>query len=197
MRYVLALALLAMAPALAGQDVTDVVEPTEAQTIHDLRVKKCELIVQTFYNHAGRASFLPHCEYLIDCHEGLEAEGVRKRGLGREGYERAKGYGAAWWWSACYGGANFSLRCYATAPGSCAGPMDVKRAPLVLDPHKNILWHCEEMWGAYKRGVRGRDLCEYVMLPANPWDWGGGMFRKTDRKHRALIAKAYREGWLP
>jgi len=45
--------------------------------------------------------------------------------------------------------------------------------------------------------VRGRDLCEAVFLPAAPRDWGGGMFARTDRKHRVAIARAYREGRLP
>jgi hypothetical protein len=75
--------------------------------------------------------------------------------------------------------------------------MDVKHWPLVLDPAENIRWHVREMWGFYREGVRGRDLCEAVFLPAAPRDWGGGMFARTDRKHRVAIARAYREGRLP
>lgn len=162
-----------------------------ADMIHELRVRKAKIIVDAFYDHTGRANFSPHCEYLITYHERLEVEGARK------GYEYARGYGAAWYWSMVYGGANFSLRCYAVAPGSCAGPMDVKRAPLVLDPERNIAWHVEEMWGFYKRGIRGLALCEHVFLPANPRDWGGGRFAKVDRKHRRRIKKAYEDGELP
>lgn len=148
--------------------------PSEAERLHGLRVRKCEKIVEALYPNSG---FLPYCETLVATHERMEAEGG----------PQAAGFGAAWWWSLIYGGANFSLRVGGVAPGSCAGPMDVKHYPLVRDPEENIRWHCREMLGFYKRGVRGRDLCEHVFYPAAPRDWGGGRFRRTERKHRDII----------
>lgn len=154
---------------------------TEAQRVHELRVKKAERLVATFYPGSG---FLPYCDYLVTTHERMEAD------------HGAPGFGAAYYWSLVYGAANFSLRVGGVAPGNCAGPMDVKAYPLVRDPVKNIDWHCREMLGFYKRGVRGRRLCEYVMLPARPHDWGGGRFRRTDMKFRECIAQGYAVGKL-
>jgi hypothetical protein len=159
-------------------------EADELAALHALRVRKCERLVATFYANSG---FLPYCETLVATHERMEAEGG----------ERARGFGAAWYWSLVYGAANFGLRVGGVAPGSCAGPMDVKHRPLVLDPVANIEWHCREMLGFYKRGVRGRDLCEHVMLPAAPRDWGGGRFRRTDARFRACIERGYEVGKLP
>jgi len=194
--YVVLTALAAIALAVILFCATPAHSATPAQldrwvATHDLRVRKAEVIVRAFYDHRGRENFLPHCEYLVSEHERLETEGLRK------GYTHARGYGAAWWYSLVYGGANFSLRCYATAPGNCAGPLDVKHWPLVLQPDRNIRWHVEEMWGFYKRGVRGRDLCEHTFLPASPRDWGNGRFAKTDAKHRRRIRRAYERGELP
>ena len=147
---------------------------TPEERLHELRVRKCEKLVRTFYPNSG---FLPYCETLIATHERMEAEGR----------PRAAGFGGAWYWSAVYGAANFSLRVGATAPGNCAGPMDVKHRPLVTDPVANIEWHCREMLGFYVRGVRGRDLCESVFYPRAPRDWGGGRFRRTDARFRECL----------
>ena len=156
----------------------------KCSTIHELRVKKCEILIKAFYNHEGRANFLPHVEYFISHHEAYE------------GNPNGKGFGATWYWSLVYGGANFSMRCYATAPGNCAGPLDVKHYPLVRDPQANIRHHCAEMYGFYAHGVRGIDLCKHVFLPANPRDWGRGRFRRTEKKHRDRINLAYQRGEL-
>jgi len=153
----------------------------DAQAVHDLRVRKCERLVATYYAGSG---FLPYCDYLVTTHERLEAE------------HDAPGFGAAWYYSLVYGAANFGLRVGGVAPGNCSGPMDVKHYPLIRDPERNIDYHCREMLGFYKRGVRGRRLCEYVMLPARPHDWGGGRFRRTDEKFRECIARGYAVGKL-
>lgn len=155
-----------------------------ADKTHDLRVKKCSYIVKTFYDHKGKAAFLPHVEYYISCFEGMEADAVRRG-------KKAEGFSSAWYWGLVYGGANFSLRCYAVAPGNCAGPMDVKNYPLITDPEENIKHLCSEMLAFYVKGVRGRDLCEHVFLPANPRDWGGGKFRKTDLMFKKALQKGY------
>lgn len=140
-----------------------------------LRRAKCRIIVTELYPDSG---FLCYVDFFCAEHERL-------------------GMPEAWWDSLVYGAANFSLRVGGIAPGGCAGPMDVKRRPLVLDPEENIRWHCREMAGFYRRGVRGLDLCEHVFLPRAPRDWGGGRFAKTDARHRACIARAYRDGRLP
>ena len=158
--------------------------PLDRLSTHDLRVRKCKRIVATFYDYRKRdgslakSNFLPHVEFFISEHERL-------------------GMGPAWYWSLVYGGANFGLRCYGKAPGCCAGPMDVKHCPRVLDPQANIRWHCREMNGFYKRGVRGIRLCYSVFLPANPRDWGGGRFKRTHLKHKRCIEAGYRAGKLP
>jgi hypothetical protein len=151
-------------------------------------VKKCRRLVLTFADYgSSRSSFLPHVEFFIEEHERLE----------REGGPEARGFGDCWYFSLVYGYSNFGLRCYATAPGSCAGPMDVKHWPRVTDPRANIRWHCREMLTYYKRGVRGRDLCEWVFLPANPRDWGGGRFARTDRLFRDCLRRGYEFDRLP
>lgn len=155
---------------------------SRAARLHSLRVAKAERIVGTFYANSG---FLPHCETLVSTHERM----AREHGQ--------PGFADAWYWSLVYGGANFGLQVGGVAPGSCAGPMDVKHSPLVLDPVANIEWHCREMLGFYKRGVRGRNLCEHVMLPSAPRDWGGGRFRRTDAKFRECIRQGYEVGKLP
>ena len=162
--------------------------PSDAEAIHALRVRKAERLVATFAPHSG---FLPYCETLVSTHERMEAEGG----------ERARGFGGAWYWSLVYGTANFGLRVGGVAPGNCAGPMDVKRFPLVLDPIENIEWHCREMLSFYKRGVRGRSLCEHVYLPSNPKDWqvrnGKGRFERTDEIFRECLQRGYEVGKLP
>jgi hypothetical protein len=158
-----------------------------ASEIHRLRVRKCLRIIQTFYDYAGRANFTPHIEYFVSYHERLEREGVAR------GDMRAKGFGECWWWSLVYGGANFGMTCYGVSPGNCAGPLDVKAYPLVLDPEENIRHHTDEMFSYYRdNGVRGIDLCEWVMYPSAPFDWGGGMFHMTNEKHLADIVRAYK-----
>jgi hypothetical protein len=152
-----------------------------------LRIEKCEAIVGTLYHHKDRAYFLPYCRYFISYHAKLEKEAMEKGDI------RARGFSGTWWWSLLYGGANFSLRCYATAPGNCAGPLDVKHYPLITDPKANIRHHCKEMFGFYLQGVRGRDLCEHVMYPRRPHDWGGGRFAKTDQRHRQVLKRYYQE----
>lgn len=164
--------------------------PATALELRELRIRKCEHIVKTFYDHEGRTAFLPHVEYFIRCHEGMEEDAVAR------GRTAAEGFRNTWYWSLVYGAANFSLRCYATAPGNCCGPMDVKHYPLAIEPEANIRHHCSEMLGFYVRGVRGIDLCKHVFYPARPHDWGGGRFRKTDAKHRACLAKGYAAGKL-
>lgn len=154
---------------------------TATVNLHDLRVAKCRYIVDHLYPHSG---FAPYCEFLITEHERLEYEHG----------QRAHGYSAAWWWSLVYGGANFSLRVGAVAPGHCAGPMDVKHWPLVLDPEVNIQYHCREMLHFYKRGVRGLSLCEHVFYPRRPHDWGGGRFRRTHRAHLRAIEQMIATG---
>lgn len=151
----------------------------------DLRVAKARVIVESYYDHDGRASFYPWIGTLIREHERIACA------------HHAPEFAGAWWWSLVYGGANFSLRCYAVAPGSCAGPLDVKHAPPVTYPPANIRHHVAEMWTGYQRGYRGRGLCEYVMYPARPHDWGGGRFASIDAKHRARIQLAYERGELP
>lgn len=148
--------------------------PGAVDRAHDLRVAKATWIVARLYPDSG---FGPYVPVLIAEHERLE----------RDGGSAMDGYGGAWWWSLVYGGANFNLRVGATAPGNCAGPLDVKAWPLVLDPVANIRHHCAEMAGFYRRGVRGIALCEHVFFPARPHDWGGGRFRRADRLHRAAI----------
>ena len=183
-------AALALCATLPVEDATPGAEATSAPSedgnagegrtvaLHDLRVKKCQRLVLTFYPHSG---FLPYVDFFISEHERL-------------------GMGEAWYWSAVYGGANFSLQVGGRAPGNCAGPMDVKHYPRVMDPEANISWHCREMAGFYKRGVRGRDLCEHVFLPANPRDWqvrnGQGRFARTDAKFRECIERGYAYGKL-
>lgn len=157
------------------------------QSPEQIRRAKCEVIVSSLYHHKGRAYFLPYCQYLIEYHAKLEREAMIK------GDMRARGFSGEWWWSLVYGGANFSLRCYATAPGNCAGPLDVKHYPLITDPKANIRHHCQEMFGFYLQGVRGRDLCEHVMYPRMPHDWGGGRFAKTDQRHRKVVKRYYQE----
>ncbi len=146
-----------------------------AGATHDLRVRKCRRIVLTYYANSG---FEPHIEFFITEHERLDM-------------------GPAWFYSLIYGAANFGLRVGASAAGGCASPMDVKHYPRVLDPQKNIAWHCREMHGFYQRGIRGRDLCEHVFYPARPHDWGRGRFRRTETTFRACINRGYEVGKLP
>jgi hypothetical protein len=168
-----------VAAALWAAILLLVAKGCEAGTLTQQRIAKARVVV-SLYPHPGRHSFRPWVGTLIREHE-------------RYGDPE---FAAAYWYSLVYGGANFSLRCYATAPGSCAGPMDVKHRPPVLDPAANIRHHVREMWTGWQNGYRGRGLCEYVMLPSRPHDWGGGKFAKADARHRARIRKAYREGEL-
>jgi hypothetical protein len=123
--------------------------------------------------------------FLIAEHQRLEMAAVAK---GKRGH----GYSAAYWYSLVYGAADFGLRCYATAPGACAGPMDVKHFPLVRDPRRNVTWHVEEMLQGYLRGYRGRGLCEFVFYPAAPRDWGGGRFQRTEARMQDTLARGQR-----
>ncbi len=151
--------------------------------LHALRLAKCRVIAALYDTGSRRADFRPYCGFLIDEHERL--------GMYAPGFEEA------WYWSMCYGGANFGLRCFATAPGNCAGPMDVKQWPLVMDPERNIRIHVAEMLKGWRLGYRDRGLCEYVMLPRAPRDWGGGKFAAADDRHRAALRKAHAERRLP
>lgn len=146
--------------------------------IHELRVRKAHIIVDTLYPNSG---FSPYCGYLITKHE---ARGDKE-------------FSAAYWWSLVYGAANFSLQVGGVAPGNCAGPLDVKHYPLILDPQRNISYHVSEMWLGYTKGYRGIDLCKYVMLPSAPRDWGNHIFYRTDLKHKRVIQYAYKSGKLP
>lgn len=147
-----------------------------AEVLSPLALAKCRLIVRDLYPTSG---FEPWCGTLIAEHE--------KRGN--------QDFAAAWYFSLVYGGANAELRVGAVFPGNCCGPLDVKHFPLVIEPSANIRWHVAEMWTGYRKGYRDLGLCRYTMLPANPRDWGPhpGMFSRTDRKHRAVIERAYRE----
>lgn len=158
-----------------------------AQDLHAIRVAKCRYVVRHAYYYGDERDFLPYCEYLVTYHEQLERDACAKG-------KPASGYGAAWWYSLVYGGANFSLKCYRRAPGRCVGPLDVKGKPGSIDPKRNIQYHCQEMLTGYLAGYRGLGLCRYVMLPARPTDWGGGMFAKTDARLRAVLAAGYRDG---
>ena len=155
-----------------------------AGDLHRLRVKKCRRLMLTFADYGNsRSSFEPHIEFFVTEHERLGMPG-------------------AWYWSLVYGYSNFGLRCYASAPGNCRGPLDVKGIPLAIEPEDNIRRHCAEMHGFWKRGVRGRDLCESVFYPASPFDWdkdrdGRGRFERNDAKFKACIARGYEYGKLP
>ena len=77
--------------------------------------------------------------------------------------------------------------------------MDVKHSPRIIEPVENIQWHCREMYSFWKRGVRGRDLCESVFFPKAPRDWnkdrdGRGRFERTDDAFRKCLADGYRAG---
>lgn len=152
---------------VGGKTAAPVLNDVTSDDLHGLRVAKATWIVAHLYPTSG---FGPYVHVLVREHERLE----------REEGDAMAGFGAAWWWSLVYGGANFGLRVGASAPGNCAGPMDVKAFPLVLDPVSNIRHHCAEMATFYRRGVRGIALCEHVFYPAAPRDWGGGRFRRTE-----------------
>ena len=156
-----------------------------AASIHNpLALAKCRIIAN-LYARGDSRDFYPWCGTLIAEHERLALTSPEGRG-----------FESAWWWSMVYGGANFNLRCYTTAPGNCAGPMDVKHLPLLTDPGDNIRYHCLEMFGFWKRGVRGIDLCKHMFYPAAPRDWGGHMFAVTDERHRIAIFRGYARGRL-
>jgi hypothetical protein len=152
--------------------------------LHDVRLAKARVIVEDLYPDSG---MYPWLGTLIREHEKYGDEG----------------FAAAWWYSLVYGGANFGLKVGATAPGSCSGPLDVKSTSAAMhqrmrtDTRAHIAHHVGQMWTGWKRGYRGQGLCRYTFLPSRPREWGGGKFRKTDAKHRAVIAKAYQEGRLP
>ena len=149
-----------------------------AEVRNQLALAKCRLVVRECYPNSG---FYPWCGTLIAEHEKREVPG----------------FAAAWWYSLVYGGANAKLKVGAVFPGNCAGPMDVRAYPLVLEPGANIRHHTDEMWLGYRKGYRDRRLAEYVMLPSAPRDWGGGRFKHTDARHRSVIRRAYKEGKLP
>lgn len=151
---------------------------------YDLRLAKARVIIEALYPNSG---MYPWLGTLIREHERYGDEG----------------FAGAWYWSLVYGGANFSLRVGATAPGLCSGPLDVKsysrrqHRRMRTDTAAHIAHHVAEMWRGYQLGYRRRRLCEYVFLPARPRDWGRGGFRRTDAAHRAAIEDAYRDGRLP
>jgi hypothetical protein len=131
-----------------------------------LAKKKVIRLIETFAAHRGsdgeltRASFLPYAEDLVDyCYYIAEVNNDPR-------------FAHTWYWALVYGMANFGLTCYGVAPGNCAGPFDVKKYPLVRDPIKNMQHHVQEQYTGWKKGYRGIELCHYVMLPANPRDWG-------------------------
>ena len=95
-----------------------------------------------------------------------------------------------------YAGANAELKVGARFEGNCAGPMDVKAWPLVLDPAANIEHHVAEAALGWRKGHRGLGLCRYVMVPSAPRDWGGGRFLRTHQRHLSVIENAYRDGSL-
>lgn len=159
----------------AADEAAPAAQEPSARELRDLRVRKCHAVVNALYPKSG---FAPYCGYFIDEHERL-------------------GIADEWQWSLAYGGANFSLRVGAVAPGNCAGPMDVKHRPLVLDPQKNITWHCREMAYYHKRGRSGYRLVQTVFYPARPRDWGGGRIRRAYQRHMQAIDAAYKRGDLP
>lgn len=149
-----------------------------------VRLAKARVIVADLYPDSG---MYPWLGTLLREHESYGDEG----------------FAAAWWYSMIYGGANFGLKVGATAPGRCSGPLDVKSTSAEMheqmrtDTRAHVAHHVAEMWAGWGKGYRGRGLCEYVMYPKRPHDWGGGQFGMTDEKHRGLIGKAYQEGRLP
>ena len=148
-----------------------------------IRLAKARVIVQDLYPDSGMYAWLGT---LIREHESYGDPA----------------FAGACYWSLVYGGANFSLRVGATAPGLCSGPLDVKSTSAAMhrrmrtDTAAHIRHHVREMWEGYRKGYRGRRLCEYVFLPSRPRDWGGGKFRQADARHRACIERAHREGRL-
>jgi len=193
MRRTLVALALALAATCAHADSDALARRTDAKQqrmkLFVVRLDKAAYVVGRLYHYGDRHDFAPYVGHLIAEHERLERASVAKG-------KRAQGYGAAYWYSLVYGAADFGLRCYATAPGACAGPMDVKHYPLVMDPRKNVTWHCEEMLGGYVRGYRGRGLCEFVFYPAAPRDWGGGRFRRTEATMQRCLARGQRLGLL-
>lgn len=154
--------------------------------LHNIRVLKAERIVQTFANYEGKSGFLPYVEDLVSyCEELAEKHGEPK-------------FADTWYYALVYGYANFGLRCYSIAryadSADCTGPYDVKKEPHVLDPVENMRHHVDEQFLGWQLGYRGRGLCEYVMLPSAPRDWGGGKFAQTDRKFKACIQRGYEVG---
>ena len=148
--------------------------------VHAIRLAKARVIVQDLYPDSGMYAWLGT---LIREHEAYGDED----------------FAGTYYWSLVYGGANFSLRVGATAPGYCSGPLDVKMGNardhrrMRTDTAAHIRHHVAEMWLGYRKGYRGRRLCEYVFLPSRPRDWGGGKFRQADASHRACIERAHRE----
>ena len=153
----------------------------DAAECNPVALAKARVIVSELYPASG---FYPYIGTLLAAHETHAAA------MG------APGFRAEWWSSLVYGGANAGLEVGARFPGNCAGPMDVKHSPRVLDPVANIRWHVTEARLGWRNGYRGPGLCRYVMLPSNPRDWGGGEFARVDARHRAAIARAYRNGRL-
>jgi len=149
--------------------------------VFDVRLAKARVIVAECYPDSG---FRPYIGHLLRAHE---------RHAERMG---APGFAGAWYWSLVYGGANAKLKVGAVFPGNCAGPMDCKTRPRLLDPRENIDHHTKEMALGWSKGYRGIGLAKYVMLPSAPRDWGSGQFAKADAKHRAVIEAAYRDGRL-
>ena len=175
--------ILAAQPLTAAQQQRRTDDRQQTTKLFVARYDKASYIVRRLYHYGDRRDFLPYVGYLIAEHQRLE----RKSGQ--------RGFGAAYFFSMIYSAANFGMRCYATAPGWCAGPMDTKTpGRYLLDPRANIRHHVAEMLDGYRRGYRDRGLCEYVFTPANPRDWGGGRFRRTEAKMRDCLARGQRLG---
>lgn len=169
-----AAALIALVAGERGCHAAEVRSP--------LALAKCRLIVETCYPNSG---FYPWCGTLVAEHE-------RYADLKGE-----PGFSSSWYWSLVYAGANAELKVGAAFPEGCAGPMDVKHYPRILEPGANIRWHVREAYLGYSKDYRGLRNAEYVMVPSSPRDWGGGRFRKTDARHREVIREAYAERRLP
>ncbi len=169
----------------------------EAQAIHDLRVRKCERLWQTFAPWSYSEDLV---DFFVTEHE--------RRGIADQ-----------WYYSFLYGMANFGLRAGATAPGHCYGPMDCKwpyaaraDAAHVLEgawgesalrqPRVNIACHVGEMARHHESTEReGMALLRTVFYPAAPWGratnrWAP-QWSKWDRRCRACIERGYAVGKLP
>lgn len=157
--------------------IPTIVVGTMPGELHELRVRKCGLIVDRLYPNSG---FGEYVDFFITEHE--------RRGMGGE-----------WWWSLAYGGANCGLVCGRRFPNGCTGPMDRPNGP--LDPRRNIEAHCLEWLRYHRRGIIGYDAARHVFYPARPHDWRGSEYRRMIKghhlEHQQIIDNAYKRGDLP